>query len=316
MGAELELLYTFAGLDSLTGVVAGTGKKRDGDGDGEDTLLVLGGNITGPGAGVPGSWAVWQVAGFGSSNLDGGTGRGLASTSTATKVADIPGDVFPNGIALLPNDDNVVLISDSKNGALLRLDRAANRLDTILCAPEMAPVLGAKPAIGINGLKIRDGWAYWGNSFASTIYRSCLNSTGFHCANGSRKAERVAEVPGTWLDDFAFGSDDIIWAATNVNNTVVAIDAAQNRSEVVAGATDSLELAGVTAVDFGRRAGERTLLFFSTSGGLAYPVNGSIVEPGKGKCSSYSCLSVLEVSESTLSFKSGRSLCKRSWILV
>ncbi|CAJ2512084.1 Uu.00g077090.m01.CDS01 [Anthostomella pinea] len=259
---EATLVHHFANITALTGIDAVT----------DDTFVVLGGNTSAPGTPILGTWSAWEVT-FG---VD-------AAALFIQKIVDLPGDVMPNGIALVPKHPNILLITDSKGGSILRLDRAARTCEPVIQLPVMEPAPHSVPAIGINGLKIRDGFAYWTNSFASTIYRTCIDDDGLPCGGDDdpqNATELVAVVRQTWLDDVTFGGDGTMWLATNPNNTVVAISA-EGKQVVVAGSGADLGLAGATALAFGRTAIDADVLYVTTSGGLALPINGTVVEPGK-----------------------------------
>ncbi|KAK4145563.1 uncharacterized protein C8A04DRAFT_26561 [Dichotomopilus funicola] len=143
-------------------------------------------------------------------------------------------------------------------------------------------------------------WLYWSNSFLATVYRLWITADGYPVGGGSGKtrrplAEKVASVralfvdglvsgpaPGSYSSDSSErrGKREVLWAATNVDNTVRAIS---DRGEVttVAGAPDEMTVAGAVAPRFGRRPGDEHTLYVATSGGLVLPVNGTELEGGK-----------------------------------
>lgn len=93
------------------------------------------------------------------------------------------------------------------------------------------------------------------------------------------KAQKVAAINATFVDDFAIGSDGTLWVTTNSDNRLFAARLF-GKSLVVLGDTSELTLAGATAAAFGRGA-DRHILYVVTSGGLRAPINGTQSEGGK-----------------------------------
>ncbi|EON97825.1 putative six-bladed beta-propeller -like protein [Phaeoacremonium minimum UCRPA7] len=132
--------------------------------------------------------------------------------------------------------------------------------------------------IGINGIKVFHGYLYWANSFEATIYRLKLDAKGY-AAKGA-KVEPVAVVDAAFIDDFTIDSTGVIWAATNLDNRVLAIKPF-GENVVVEGSLTELTVAGDTAAAFGRLKADKKVLYVSTSGAEGAPVNGTITEGGK-----------------------------------
>ncbi|KAK8025363.1 hypothetical protein PG990_003186 [Apiospora arundinis] len=60
----------------------------------------------------------------------------------------------------------------------------------------MEPVPGWPFAIGINGIKTYNGYIYWTNSFAATMYRMAIQASGFASGKGtsSSNSDNISEV--------------------------------------------------------------------------------------------------------------------------
>ncbi|KAI4595861.1 hypothetical protein KJ359_006500 [Pestalotiopsis sp. 9143b] len=216
--------------------------------------------------------SVWEV-----------TFEGDGGNATTRKIADVPGAVVLNGVTAVPSCSTspaVVLIADSMAGLVWRVDTTTGSVSTGVQVPQMAPLGNATSAqnIGINGIKIRDGYLYFDNSYAAALYRVQIDEDGFMAAGAV--VETVAVIGDeTFLDDFVFDASGNIYIASNHGNTVRRVDVATGESVLVAGASDQQTLLGDTAAAFGRTDKDRGVLYVTTSG-YNYS-NSTAVEPGK-----------------------------------
>jgi hypothetical protein len=276
---KATLLHEFTSIDGVGGIA----EIRP------DTFVVIGGNLTESGNGIAGTFEAWEVILPSEGN----------QPSLVRKIADIPDAVYLNGAApLLPAnfnnydhgsiDTSVVLMSDSTLGAVFRLDVDSGRSEVVFRDPVMAPIPGQ--TFGINGIKIRHGYLYFDNSLTLDIYRLPLTANGY-AVPGGPAAQLVATVNGTgapFVDDFTFGSDGAIWACTNLGDTIVLFKPVEGTHGsafeppvVVVGAETQLTVAGATAAVFGTGKDDPYTLYVTTSGALAAPVNGTVIEPAK-----------------------------------
>lgn len=140
-------------------------------------------------------------------------------------------------------------------------------------------ILTAPLALGINGIKISHGYLYFDNIFAKTLYRIRLDSS--YSPAKEAKAELVVYIPeAVGIDDFAIGENGTIWVDDNAGNRVFVVR--RDGSYVVAvGAVTELTVAGATAAAFGRDRGDGEVLYVTTTGALAAPVNGTHIQGGK-----------------------------------
>ncbi|WAO93195.1 Hypothetical protein NCS54_01073000 [Fusarium falciforme] len=187
------------------------------------------------------------------------------------KISDMsPQSIFLNDVTAVPGISDVVLVADSANGFIGRLELATGIFDTSTFRfhLEMDPVEGARLLIGVNDIQIRNEHLYWTNSFQACIYRIAITPTGF-----------PAGV--SFLDDFSFDVNGNIYASTNLDNSIAFIDAQSKEWKAVVGGTGEMTVAGSTSVAFGRGTKDKGVLYVSTSGAIATPVNGAEIEGAK-----------------------------------
>jgi len=171
-------------------------------------------------------------------------------------------------------DANNVLCADSEYGSLYKVDVATGTYtkvldDDLLKSPEGSPM-----QIGINGIKIKDGYLYYTNSMRQTFFRAPIGDG----AVVSGHIEPV--VSGIVLDDFALAEDGTAYLTTHFGNSVVKIAPGSKEVAVVAGNIGTLEMPGTTACALGRGKDDKQTLYVVTAGGLSSPVNGQ-TEPAK-----------------------------------
>ncbi|KAK1453498.1 hypothetical protein CMEL01_05157 [Colletotrichum melonis] len=252
-----ELVHRFSDLNGLLGITETC----------PDTFVVVGGNFSGIGVSVPGTFSAWEVS--------------IADKkTTVNKIVNVPEAAFLNGVVSLPWGSNIVLVAESALGKVYRLDVKAKKYETILGGQDLEPAAGAVPAIGVNGVRIRGDYLYWSHSSFRKVFRVKLDRSGRVAAKAT--IDQIADVStiAAFLDDFAFDKKGGIWAVTNIDDKLVYITP-EGKGTVVAGSETELTVAGGTATAFGRNVKDKGILYVVTGGSLAAPVNGSITEPGK-----------------------------------
>jgi hypothetical protein len=239
----------------------------------EDVFVVIGGNYSSTTGSVKGTFGLWRV--------DFTHGQ----PSNAELVASLPDAEIPNGATIVPKQSHLVLISDSILNVVWRVDVRKGTVDK---AAQFPPEIesGASSNIGINGIRIRDGYLWFTNSTATTnpvtgdletsMYRIKVDENG--TAAHRTSAEKILTLQSEGVDDFTFGPGEknIKWIAGNIENKVFAV-APNGESTVVAGATNSFEVATATACKFGRTNRDSHILYVTTAGGT---INGT-TEGGK-----------------------------------
>ncbi|KAK0654964.1 hypothetical protein B0T16DRAFT_395934 [Cercophora newfieldiana] len=181
------------------------------------------------------------------------------TTPKIKKVAALTKSGLPNGIVTV-SEGHAALIADSFLGLIWRLDIATGNYTVAIQIPETAAPPGLPPGtIAVNGLKIshEDGYLYFSNSATVAIYRIRIDKDGYPRG----KAETVARLNASFVDDFAI-RNGVIWATTNSDNRVFAVDVKTGRNVVV------LDVLGPTSAAFGRGREDRHVLYVVTNGGL------------------------------------------------
>jgi hypothetical protein len=213
---------------------------------------------------VQGSWEIWTF-----SLADGAS----AAQSSLRLICKTPDASLVNGITTW--NSKSILVVDSTFGVVYKID-----IDSGSCTVAFSDELTKPPAdaplpIGINGIKIRDGYVYFTNSARQTFYRVLVDK---ETATPTGAFEVVAT--GFTADDFTFDSEGSAYITTHPLNTIIKLAPGSTEPVTIAGKTDSMEIAGPSACAFGRRSNDSKTLYVVTAGGLAMPINGEI-EPAK-----------------------------------
>jgi hypothetical protein len=251
------LIHSFSGYLALLGITEVE----------NDVFYIGAGNFNlstfDPGAG---SYAVWEVDMRHFSPADPS-----ASGAQIKKVVDIPEAVFFNGLETLSGSS--VLVADSARGSVWEVDPKTGKYDIFAEVPEMKPPKEGMP-VGINGIKIHEGYLYWTNSGLQFFCRIAIGEEG--------KVKGEAEIVKQELfsDDFVFDDRGNAWLAQNVFNTIGVL---RTDGSVVttAGKPDELTVAGPTACRFGRGPEDKHILYVATTGGIGAPINGTESEGAK-----------------------------------
>lgn len=299
---QVTLLFEFPDMTGVLGITEAS----------PDIFIIAGGKFTGTANPVFGTFSLWRVSLANASSPCKIECDDDSERPSFTKLLDLPDHVYPNGLTSVPDKTGVIFVADSM-GSLLRVDVTSSKIDTVAAVPEMAPVQGWPFLMGINGIKIRDGYVYWSNSFAATMYRMAIDEDGYAVPAppssyslsdtttkvdvGTHKltstiqggnnnstnvtVETVVFMPITFMDDFVIAGDGTLWITTNPNNTVVAYNQDTGKAAVVAGDQHQEAMAGANAAVFGRTDSDGHMLYVVTAGGLTSPVNGTFIEPAK-----------------------------------
>ena len=185
-----------------------------------------------------------------------------------------PGGVFLNGLTLLDKETGAILISDSGAGVVLKVNTITGEHEVAINDPLMKPRSGDFPVLGINGLHIHDSVLYFTNTFENTF-----NKVQIHPDGTAVGAATTIARDGVG-DDFAIDAAGNAFVAQGGENTVVEITSA-GVEFVVAGSLNSTAVAGSTAAQFGRTPVDKNVLYVTTNGGIADPVDGHIINGGK-----------------------------------
>ncbi|KAL1801104.1 hypothetical protein ACET3X_001446 [Alternaria dauci] len=232
-----------------------------------DVFVFIAGNYSiARGESDPASYSVWRI--------DFNRGD-LAKCERVSEIEALPEASLLNGMTTLDRKRGTVLISDSVLGLVWRLNVWTGKYDAVLEDETMKPAEGAFIVLGINGIKIFDGYLYYINALKGLFCRVKIDtSTGE--ATGPYETLQT-NLPG---DDFAMSADGVAFVTDNGGNTLTRVDADGSRSLIVGG-LNSTVVAGATAAAFGRTWRDQGVVYVTTSGGQAVPVNGTYTEGGK-----------------------------------
>ncbi|KAL0258216.1 hypothetical protein SLS55_007389 [Diplodia seriata] len=250
-GSSPSLVYRFSGVTSVFGIAEIS----------TDVFTVVTGNFSlSTFAATQDSFGVYQV------DLSG-------SETGVKKIADLPEAEFLNGMTTL--NSNSVLVSDSQAGVVYRVDIATGEYELVLDDATMKPPSNASIPIGVNGIRILGGYLYYQNLFAKLFCRVAIDST-----TGKPTGPYETLATNAYADDFAITDQAVAYAANGFENEILKITTAGS-VEVVAGSLTSTLVEGATSAMFGKTSQDSSVLYVTTGGGLAAPINGTYTEGGK-----------------------------------
>jgi hypothetical protein len=253
---EPVLVHRFDEVSALTGIIEIM----------DDVFYVAGGNFTlQPWSTGADTYQVFEV------NL---TGFDKNSTTSVKKIAHLTGCGLANGLELLSKADGTILIADSEAGVVWKVNVNNGEVEKLIEVDEMKSPPPPSMPMGVNGVKIRDGYLYWSNTGQQLFCRIKMDSKGM--TSGSVEILEREII----IDDFVFDKKGNAWVACHPVNTLGVVK--PGGGVVIAGGSiDKLTLAGGTACQFGRTSSDADVLYYVTSGGMAAPINGTEVEGGK-----------------------------------
>jgi hypothetical protein len=251
---KVTLVHTFSEVGILSGIVEVE----------DDVFYVAGGNYSlDTFKAEHGSGRIWEVD-MKSFDTD--------SKATIKEIAHLPGSGLLNGMEVLKSSENTILLADSEVGCVWKVNVKDGKVEKVIDIDEMKPPPPPEMQLGINGLKVRDGYLYWTNTAKQLFCRVTIDEDGK--AHGD---PQILET-GTLVDDFIFDNKGNAWLAQHALN-VIGVVKVGGGVITVAGKTDELTIAGSTACQFGRK-GDEHILYVATCGALSFPVDGK-VEGGK-----------------------------------
>jgi sugar lactone lactonase YvrE len=180
----------------------------------------------------------------------------LGSFDDPVRIAALPTDSFPNGIAFDPQGN--LYIADSSLGRIWRLAAGASQATVWSSGPLLAPT-GASfmgfPLPGANGIKLRHHAVYVSNTATQTILATPVDR------DGSAGETRVV-LDGIEADDFAFADNGDLYVAENPPSLLARVMPG-GRVSILATGADGLD--NPSAVAFGRLPGQRHLLYVTNA---------------------------------------------------
>ncbi|KAI3392793.1 hypothetical protein diail_5184 [Diaporthe ilicicola] len=246
-----------------------------------DVFAVAGGNISlETGDSVVGSWSIWSLD-LGGINITSNASVS-AHPPAVSKIADVPPATFLNGMSLLSGPERQLLIvGDVRTGTVYSVDVDTGGHAVVINDTFTAP--GPDYAFGTaatDGIQIRNDTLYFTNLGQKKLYRVQLDVSDGTPAGEIETVAQTLTALDQW-DDFALDHEGNAWMTTGGANTIQKIDTSTGDVSIVAGDVNSTAIAEPTSAKFGRREGGATVLYVTTAGGFATPVDGDEVIGGQ-----------------------------------
>lgn len=201
---------------------------------------------------------------------DKDTDRALKGPA-ASRIAALPEAQALNGMASFTKGSDLVLIADSPKGVAWKVNTKTGDYSIALNDTTMLPAEGQALPLGVNGLKVLDGYVYYSSTTRMEYCRVKVHDD----ATAAGDYEVIAS--GFLPDNLDVARDGTAYIATDPQNSVVRVTP-YGQISLVAGGQLSTEMPGPTSC---RLTDDQKTLFVGTSGGQIAPVLGTFMEPGK-----------------------------------
>ncbi|MCJ1419249.1 hypothetical protein MMC32_005602 [Xylographa parallela] len=182
-----------------------------------DVFYVVVGNFTiSDLEGTPGTYSIWEVD---MNTFSGGENGTVITSAAVRKITDIPGARTANGLIALNQHEGILLVADSKLGAIWSVN-VKTKLCEILIQDSLMNASSDPSSLGVNGIKVFNGFLYFTNTQAGTFSRVPINANGI--------AIGAAEVVQTGLitaDDFILDMAGDAYIAQDVANVLTKVTA-------------------------------------------------------------------------------------------
>ncbi|KAH7359939.1 hypothetical protein BKA66DRAFT_471989 [Pyrenochaeta sp. MPI-SDFR-AT-0127] len=217
----------------------------------DNVFAVAAGNTTPANAPVLGTYGIWKI------DLS-------QKKSKFQKIADLPNVDMVNGIVKL--NDHTLLMADSWAGNIVTLNTRTGAYRVALSDASLASNFSV-PALplGVNGIKIHNGYLYYSNTVQARLGRVRISPTG----EPTGPFTTLASVPQISVpDDFAVAKDGSVYLtgplAAPQGDTLQHITLDGKIETVAKGGA----VVGATAATFGRTRTDRNTVYLSTMGGF------------------------------------------------
>ncbi|KAH8892872.1 hypothetical protein GQ53DRAFT_745877 [Thozetella sp. PMI_491] len=185
---------------------------------------------------------------------------GSNKEATISKVISIPTFIMPNGLAPLPSHTDVVMGADS-NGRIIRLDIQLGTVEVVLEDALLAYNADAVVPIGVNGIKILNGYLYYTNSALGAIGRIPMSADGRTFGSIEQFAFLQRNATSQAYDDFDIDRSGTLYSTRHTNSVVKVLQ--NGEQSVVVGGGNSTLLLGPTSVALSKHSS----LYITTSQG-------------------------------------------------
>ncbi|KAF5983690.1 hypothetical protein FCOIX_3038 [Fusarium coicis] len=88
-----------------------------------------------------------------------------------------------NGILALPRHKHIILAADAEKGEILRIDTTTGHVGVAIKDKALAPIPGGPFPVGVNGVKIFDGYLYFTNTAHQSFNRVKIDDMGNKLGN-------------------------------------------------------------------------------------------------------------------------------------
>ena len=256
-----SLVNTFPNCDAATGITEIA----------KDVFVVLTATVKlQPFSVIPGSYAAWLV--------DYGSCHSPSDAPRISQIASLTKTAFLNGLTTWTPE--IVLATDSSLGLVWAIDVHTGDYSIAVKDPTMAPTPDAPLKLGINGIKVlrnrTQSYLYYTNSNTEIFHRLPVSSDAIPTPIGPAQAL----ASGFSQDDFGLAKDGTAYIGGNAGDFVYELTP-EGALSIIAGETNQLTVIGATSCVLGRTKWDKGILYVGTTGGLAEPINGVLVEPGK-----------------------------------
>ncbi|KAJ7907213.1 hypothetical protein B0H13DRAFT_2019289 [Mycena leptocephala] len=218
----------------------------------------------------PGSIVIWSV----DFNAPSPRVRALGALANAQCA---------NGITTLPGQLETLLVADCVAGAVWQMDARTGKSRLVLQEPAMLPSAPA-PALGINGLHVRDSHLYFTNSQQHLFARLALTvgRNNVAAAGAVEKLASIELVAGNNPDDFVVDHEGRAWVTVHPGAIVLLSPPASGEGNwtqlTVVGNANGTDpgLIQPTSAAFGRgNSVQKKMLYVTSSVGQVVAVNTS-----------------------------------------
>ncbi|KAK7712474.1 hypothetical protein SLS64_004858 [Diaporthe eres] len=191
-------------------------------------------------------------------------------------VATLPDAVMLNGMASLPQNPAVVLIADSRVGAVWRVNTTDGDVAIAYQGDLLLPPENATVPIGINGLKISNGYVYFTNTAKNLFARIAVTDDGVIHGEVETVAILVSGEEEYDWDDFVIDASGEIAYMAQSPNAVGKVIIGTGEMDVIAGVgNDTTSLIGPTSVALAK---DGVTAYVSTRGTQSSGISGQLVE--------------------------------------
>lgn len=235
----------------------------------DDVFAVVVGNFsTETYAPTPGSFSLQKLS-FQSHNAS--DQRRDFQSPIATRIVSLPDAQALNGMATFTKESHLVLIADSPKGVVWKVNTQTGDYAIALNDTTMLPAKGQALPLGVNGLKVLDGYVYYSSTTRMEFCRVKVNE------DATAAGEYQVIASGFLTDGLDVALDGTGYIATDPQNSVVRVTP-YGQISLVAGGQLSTQMPGATSC---RLTADGKTLYVGTSGGQVAPVLGTFKEPAK-----------------------------------